>query len=105
MNRFYTVEDFRKLYLKLKEGLKASVITDMIVGFPSETLEEHERNCEFFHEFPMSFTQIFKFDPKKGTPAAEFPEQISDKEKIKRTIDVMAAYASKNPDGYINTNI
>jgi tRNA A37 methylthiotransferase MiaB len=104
MNRFYTVDDFGRLYKRLT-SMGASVITDMICGYPSETLEEHKKNCEFFKEFPMPFAQIFKFDPKRGTPAAESPEQIALDIQIQRTCEVIASYAIKNPGGDVNTNL
>lgn len=55
---------------------KPSISTDIIVGFPGETEEEFQETCQVSETVGFSKIHIFPFSPRRGTPAAEMPEQI-----------------------------
>ncbi|MHC2070362.1 tRNA (N(6)-L-threonylcarbamoyladenosine(37)-C(2))-methylthiotransferase MtaB [Bremerella sp. T1] len=55
---------------------KPSISTDIIVGFPGETEEEFQETCRVSETVGFSKIHIFPFSPRKGTPAAEMPDQI-----------------------------
>ena len=50
--------------------------TDVIVGFPGETDAEFEETLETCHQSAFMKIHLFPFSPRKGTPAADYPDQI-----------------------------
>ncbi|PYG85926.1 threonylcarbamoyladenosine tRNA methylthiotransferase MtaB [Ruminiclostridium sufflavum DSM 19573] len=86
MNRKYTTEEYRKSVGLLKKHIKdAAVTTDIMVGFPGETEKDFEASLNFAHEMGFSKIHVFKYSPRKGTPAAEFADQVSPGEKERRS--------------------
>lgn len=61
----------------LQEALnRPAISTDIIVGFPGETEAEFQETCDVAREVGFSKIHIFPFSPRRGTPAAEMPEQV-----------------------------
>ncbi len=50
--------------------------TDIIVGFPGETDELFERSLDFVASLPLANIHVFRFSPREGTPAADFPDKV-----------------------------
>ena len=50
--------------------------TDVIVGFPGETDEEFEQTLDVCREIGFSRIHVFPYSRRKGTPAAEMPDQV-----------------------------
>jgi len=77
MNRKYLIEEYMgKVNLIRKYMPDAGITTDIIVGFPGETEEEFIETLKFANEVGFSKIHVFKFSPRKGTPAAEYEKQI-----------------------------
>ena len=86
MNRKYTTSEYRQAVELIKGKIKdASITTDVMVGFPGETDEEFSQTVEFLKGLPLSKMHIFKYSRRKGTPAAEFKNQIPAEEKEHRS--------------------
>ncbi|MCA9000183.1 MAG: tRNA (N(6)-L-threonylcarbamoyladenosine(37)-C(2))-methylthiotransferase MtaB, partial [Planctomycetaceae bacterium] len=51
--------------------------TDVIVGFPGETDAEFEETLESCRRAEFMKIHVFPFSPRKGTPAALYPDQVS----------------------------
>ena len=86
MNRHYTADEFREGVRLLREAFdKPAITTDVIVGFPGETEEEFEDCRKFVEEIQFYEMHVFKYSPRKGTVAAGMPDQLTDKEKSKRS--------------------
>jgi threonylcarbamoyladenosine tRNA methylthiotransferase MtaB len=69
----------------LKESLdRPAITTDILVGFPGETEREFAETCDVARQVGFSKIHIFPFSPRRGTPAAEMPEQISKQVKGER---------------------
>jgi threonylcarbamoyladenosine tRNA methylthiotransferase MtaB len=47
-----------------------------MVGFPGETQKDFEESCDFVEKINFTKIHIFKFSPRKGTPAAIMKSQI-----------------------------
>ena len=78
MNRKYTAEEFEeKAHLIRKFMPYAGLTTDIIVGFPGETEEEFSETLEFVKKIGFSKIHVFKYSPRKGTPAADSKDQIN----------------------------
>ena len=65
-----------------------SVTTDIMVGFPGETDEEHQESMTFIREVMIDNLHIFKYSKRKGTRAAVFPDQVDDQVKKTRAKDM-----------------
>lgn len=85
MNRHYTKEDYLRLVEKLRENIPdIAITTDIIVGFPGETEEDFDDTLDVVRkvEFDSAFT--FIYSKRKGTKAAEMPNQVPDEVKHER---------------------
>ncbi len=58
--------------------------TDVIVGFPGETLEDFEATVDFIKKAEFLTVHIFPYSKRKGTPAATMDGQIEKEEKSRR---------------------
>ncbi|AKL95800.1 RNA modification enzyme MiaB family [Clostridium aceticum] len=86
MNRKYTTGEYREIVKKIRQVYpQVALTTDIIVGFPGETEEDFQQTYEFVEEMAFSSLHVFKYSPRKGTPAAEFKEQVEGKTKHLRS--------------------
>ncbi len=71
-----------------------AVTTDLIVGFPGEDEGEFLQTLEFIKKCRFSDLHIFPYSKRRGTPAAEMPEQVlkSVKEERAKRASAVAAY-------------
>lgn len=89
MNRKYD----RKMYKEKVDLIRdvfpnAGLTTDIIVGFPSESQENHEETMEFVDEIKFAKTHLFKYSPREGTRAAKMGGQIDGNIKKQRLHDL-----------------
>lgn len=102
MNRKYTIEEYRNVVSNLRKTfLEVGITTDIIVGFPGETEEEFKRTLEFVDEIKFSAMHVFKYSPRKGTPAANYKDQISNVIKEGRSKQ-MIELAKKNEKEFMS---
>lgn len=86
MNRKYTTEEYRRVIVLLREKVPdVAISTDVMTGFPGETVEEFEATVEFLKEMKFSKMHVFKYSPRKGTPAASFENQVRGDVKEERS--------------------
>lgn len=77
MNRRYTTEMFKKRVELIKEYFPdVALTTDIIVGFPGETDELFDETMDFVKEIGFSKIHVFKYSPRKGTPAFDYDNQV-----------------------------
>ncbi len=77
MNRRYTTEEYKAIVDRLRENIpNVAITTDVIVGFPGETNNEFSETYEFLKDIELSQMHIFKYSPRKGTPASTMENQI-----------------------------
>jgi tRNA-2-methylthio-N6-dimethylallyladenosine synthase len=85
MNRGYSREWYLRILDKLRKAQpNIAISTDVIVGFPGETEEDFEHTASLMREVEFDQAYIFKYSPRRDTPSAELPDQLSDDEKEKR---------------------
>ncbi|MGC7870129.1 tRNA (N(6)-L-threonylcarbamoyladenosine(37)-C(2))-methylthiotransferase MtaB [Desulfosporosinus sp. SYSU MS00001] len=91
MHRPYTLQDYRELLLRLRQRIpELAVTTDIIVGFPGETGEDHASTLNFVRECGFAGVHVFPYSKRQGTPAADYPDQILKKVKDQRVKELMA---------------
>lgn len=87
MNRKYTSGEYIEKMNKLKESVPGiSITTDIIVAFPGETEEQFQDTMKLVDaiEFEGAFT--FIYSPRIGTPAAKYPNPLTEDEKKQRLL-------------------
>jgi threonylcarbamoyladenosine tRNA methylthiotransferase MtaB len=78
----------------LKERLdRPAITTDVIVGFPGETDAEFAETVDVCRQAGFSKIHIFPFSARRGTPAAEMPDQIPKHVKQERGRELAAVEA------------
>lgn len=85
MNRHYTRDHYLDLVDRLRKAMPdIGLSTDIIVGFPGETEEDHAQTLDLCRrvEFNTAFT--FIYSPRPGTRAAKRDDQIDEKTKSRR---------------------
>ncbi|EOD00803.1 tRNA (N(6)-L-threonylcarbamoyladenosine(37)-C(2))-methylthiotransferase MtaB [Caldisalinibacter kiritimatiensis] len=86
MNRKYTTEQYKDIVNLIRKYMPdVGITTDIIVGFPGETDKEFQETYDFVKEIGFSRIHVFKYSPRKGTPAAKFKGQISGEVKSERS--------------------
>ncbi len=77
MNRPYDTAFYGELVRHIMQLQPATGIgADVMVGFPGETDEEFEATRQFIEDLPLSYLHVFTYSERRGTPAAEMPEQV-----------------------------
>jgi tRNA-2-methylthio-N6-dimethylallyladenosine synthase len=85
MQREYTREQYLERIGWIKESQRPiSITTDIIVGFPGETVAEFEETLSLLETVQYDAVFAFKYSPRPNTPALVMIDAISDDEKGKR---------------------
>lgn len=91
MNRSYTAEEYMMLVQKIRAQIPhVSLTTDILIGFPSETEQDFEQTLELLKQVRYQTAFMYYYNPRKGTPAANFSKQISIKDKKARLAQIIA---------------
>ncbi|MDR1002335.1 MAG: 30S ribosomal protein S12 methylthiotransferase RimO [Oscillospiraceae bacterium] len=90
MNRTGDKESLLSLLSKIRSKVQGITLrTTVMVGFPGETRKHFEELCEFVREAKFEKLGCFEWSAEEGTPAYDFPDRVSDKEKSRRQEVVM----------------
>jgi tRNA-2-methylthio-N6-dimethylallyladenosine synthase len=85
MRRTYSRERYLRLVAELRTGIPdLALSTDIIVGFPGETEADFEQTLEVVEEVGYDGAFTFIFSPRRGTEAADLPDDVSHEEKVAR---------------------
>ena len=85
MHRGYTRERYLGIIQKLRRVQpRMGITTDIIVGFPGETEEDFAQTVSLAREVEFDNAFIFKYSPRKDTPAAAMPNQVPQEIKEER---------------------
>ena len=77
MHRGYTRAGCLAIIQKLRRiQPRIGITTDIIVGFPGETENDFEATLSLAQEAAFDNAYIFKYSPRKDTPAATMPDQV-----------------------------
>ena len=100
MNRRYKTGEFREIVKKLRDNIpEVALTTDIIVGFPGETEEEFNQTYNFLNEIKFSKMHVFKYSPRKGTKAENFPNQVDGSIKEERS-NALIEMSNKNAENF-----
>lgn len=91
MRRPYRNETYLDLCAQMKQARpNLSITTDIIVGFPGETEEDYLLTRQAVEQVQFDNAFIFRYSPRRGTPAAVMEEQIPEEVKEARNQDLLA---------------
>jgi tRNA-2-methylthio-N6-dimethylallyladenosine synthase len=109
MHRGYTREKFLGIIQKLRKAKPGiGITTDIIVGFPGETEEDFEQTLSLCREVQFDNAYIFKYSPRRDTPAAEMPDQVPQEireERNARLLNLVNEIAAKKYDTFIGQQV
>jgi len=90
MHRAYTAAGYRRLIEKLRAAQpKIAFTTDIIVGFPGETEDDFRQTCDLVREVAFDNAFIFRYSPRRDTPAAAMDGQLSEEVKMERNQELL----------------
>lgn len=86
MGRRYTTKHFADLIEDIRVKMPGvAITTDIIVGFPGETEQMFDNSYNFCRQMAFAGMHVFKYSPRKGTPAANFPNHVPSQVKEGRS--------------------
>ncbi len=86
MRRHYSVDDYRQAVSLIRKTIpEAAITTDVMVGFPGESLGEFEESYRFCREMDFTDMHVFTYSSRPGTLASRMTGQVSDKVNKERS--------------------
>jgi tRNA-2-methylthio-N6-dimethylallyladenosine synthase len=92
MNRTYTRAHYMGIIEMIKRAMpNAALSTDIIVGFCSETLEDHEMTKAVMRDVEYEGAYMFNYSPRPNTKAYDtLADDVSLEEKTRRLNEIIA---------------
>jgi MiaB-like tRNA modifying enzyme len=77
MERGYTLDEYCSIVEKVREKIPdVTLSTDIIVGYPAESLEDHRLNLDFISDLRPDIVNVTRFSARPGTKAAVSKPQV-----------------------------
>ncbi len=96
MNRRHDIGLYLDVVARIRSACpNIALSSDFIVGFPGETDADFEETLELVRTVGYAQAYSFKYSPRPGTPAGEWPDQISEAVKSERLRRLQALLASQ----------
>src|SRR6266446_1256218 len=90
MHRTYTAEKYVDLVGRVREARKdIAITTDIIVGFPGETDDDYKQTRDLVEQIQFDNAFVFRYSPRRDTPAAEMTDHIDEGIKAQRNHDLL----------------
>ena len=97
MHRAYTAEKYADLVRRIRRARHGiAITTDIIVGFPGETEEDYKQTRDLVEEIEFDNAFVFRYSPRRDTPAAEMTDQIDEHLKEERNQDLLEVVNKSN---------
>jgi len=90
MHRTYTAEKYVDLVRRVRQAREGiAITTDIIVGFPGETDDDYSQTRDLVDQTQFDNAFVFRYSPRRETPAAEMPDQIDECIKEQRNHNLL----------------
>jgi len=97
MHRAYTAEKYVDLVRRIRRARDGiAITTDIIVGFPGETNGDYRQTRDLVEEIEFDNAFVFRYSPRRDTPAAEMSDQIDEHLKEERNQDLLEVVNKSN---------
>jgi threonylcarbamoyladenosine tRNA methylthiotransferase MtaB len=101
MKRPYDLRYFATRIKKIRKKMPdISISTDVIVGFPGETLQDFRQTEKFIKQIKFSRLHVFSFSPHELTAAAEMPGRV-DPAEIKKRSQILRNLSEKLSEAFV----
>ncbi|WP_438983759.1 tRNA (N6-isopentenyl adenosine(37)-C2)-methylthiotransferase MiaB [Vulcanococcus sp.] len=91
MARGYTVDRYRRIIDRIRERMPdASISADVIVAFPGESDAQYRRTLDLIEAIGFDQVNTAAYSPRPNTPAANWPNQLSEAVKVERLREINA---------------
>jgi threonylcarbamoyladenosine tRNA methylthiotransferase MtaB len=99
MNRKYSAADYERKILELSKSMpQLCISTDIITGFPQETLDDHQLTLDFIADSPIARLHVFRYSDREQTAASKFPNKVDPQEIKRRSKTLMVLDALKRKE-------
>ena len=89
MRRGHTIESYLEKIDNIKSSpKKLALTTDIIIGFPNETDQDFQATLKMADVCKFDSAYIFKYSPRPGTPAFALTDNVSEKVKTGRFLEL-----------------
>jgi threonylcarbamoyladenosine tRNA methylthiotransferase MtaB len=90
MRRHYSVSDYKQAVSSIRKTVPdIAITTDIMVGFPGESVDEFEESYRFCQEIDFANIHVFSYSSRPGTLAARMAGQVSDRLKKERSLKML----------------
>src|SRR3989440_4050328 len=90
MHRTYTAEKYLDLVARLRQARDGiAITTDIIVGFPGERESDYQQTRALVEQIQFDNAFVFRYSPRRDTPAANMAGQIDECVKEERNHDLL----------------
>ena len=97
MHRAYTAEKYLDLVERIRRARDGvAITTDIIVGFPGEMDDDYRQTRDLAEEIQFDNAFVFRYSPRRDTPAAEMSDQIDEHVKEQRNQDLLEVVNKSN---------
>ncbi len=109
MNRGYTVEQYLKIFNRLKREIpEIKIQVDVMVGFPKESNKDFKETLKLVKDLDIYYLEVFAYTDMKNTISEKIipkvPFRIT-KERAKKIIDLFLDKYKLENRNLVNTNI
>jgi len=105
MKRPYTRERYLDRVAQIREHVPdVALTTDIIVGFPGETEAEFEETLAVVEQVRYDSAFTFIFSPRRGTVAADLPDQLPHavkRERMERLVEAVQRIATERAQRFV----
>lgn len=109
MRRTYNRERYMQRVEMIREYVPdCAITTDIIVGFPGESEADFNETLEVVNEVAYDSAFTFIFSPRRGTEAAELPDQIVHsvkQERMQRLVDLVQEKAKGRAERFVGRSL
>ncbi len=109
MRRTYTRERYLDRVAMIREHVPdCALTTDVIVGFPGETEADFKQTLELVDQVGYDGAFTFVYSPRRGTEAAELPDQVPHEvkvERMQRLVEVVQRRARERAERFVGRTL
>ena len=110
MNRQHTREEYMKLIDIILEIIPDCIISqDMIIGFPTETEEDHQDTLSLMEYVKYGFGYMYKYSERPGTLAArkledDVPEEIKSR-RLTEIVNLQQKHSAFRTESFLGKTV
>jgi len=108
MNRRGVSQENVRLLEKLRGAMPGLTLrTSFIVGFPGETEQDFAETLDLIEQVGFAAAFTFKYSPRKGTRAADYPDQVPEpvkRERLRVLNDLQERKSRENNEKYLGAS-